>query len=194
MSMSERRVHVVFSTAGFKGGGKPCRKTSETAALRRGIQKASRTYPGSRPSHWCTSLGLLSIELPEPPSVAYAFAQFFNSRCCVRSKWFIISLHNSLLISNFLREVICCNIKDRSGSTKRFSWEFMIVEPEPIEGQPWGGFPRKMLKFAPLLSCQVKSRGLRSKAWHPNIQLTIRLPSWRFSCTVHSRLLSTVSH
>ena len=43
LSVSERRVHVVFSTAGFKGGGKPCRKTGETAALRRGIQKTSRT-------------------------------------------------------------------------------------------------------------------------------------------------------
>ena len=33
MSVSVRRVHVVLSTAGFKGGGKPCRKTHETAAL-----------------------------------------------------------------------------------------------------------------------------------------------------------------
>ena len=40
MSVPVRRVHVVLSTAGFKGGGKPCRKTRETAALRRGIQKA----------------------------------------------------------------------------------------------------------------------------------------------------------
>ena len=39
-SMSVRRVHVVVSTAGFKGGGKPCRKTRDTAALRRGVQKA----------------------------------------------------------------------------------------------------------------------------------------------------------
>ena len=38
MSVSARRVHVVFSTAGFKGGGKPCHKTRETGALRRGIQ------------------------------------------------------------------------------------------------------------------------------------------------------------
>ena len=30
MSVSVRRVNVVFSTAGFKGGGKPCRKTRET--------------------------------------------------------------------------------------------------------------------------------------------------------------------
>ena len=34
LSVSVRRVHVVFSTVGFKGGGKPCLKTRETAALR----------------------------------------------------------------------------------------------------------------------------------------------------------------
>ena len=33
----------VLWTAGFKGGGKPCHKTRETATLRRGIQKTSRT-------------------------------------------------------------------------------------------------------------------------------------------------------
>ena len=33
--MSVRTVHVAFSTAGFKGGGKPCRKSRETAALNR---------------------------------------------------------------------------------------------------------------------------------------------------------------
>ena len=38
MSVTVRKVHVVLWTAGFKGGGKPCRKTRETAALRRGIQ------------------------------------------------------------------------------------------------------------------------------------------------------------
>ena len=43
LSVSMYWVHVVFSTAGFKGGGTPCRKTRETAALRGGIQKASRT-------------------------------------------------------------------------------------------------------------------------------------------------------
>ena len=43
LSGSMRRVHDVLSTARFKGGGKPCRKTRETAALRRGIRKASRT-------------------------------------------------------------------------------------------------------------------------------------------------------
>ena len=43
MSVSVRRLHVVLSTAGFKGEGKPCRKTRETAALRRGIQKSSVT-------------------------------------------------------------------------------------------------------------------------------------------------------
>ena len=36
--VSVRRVHVVLWTAGFKGGGKACLKTRETAALRRGIQ------------------------------------------------------------------------------------------------------------------------------------------------------------
>ena len=41
--LSVRRVHVVLSTAGFKDGGKPCRKTRKTAALRRGIQRTSRT-------------------------------------------------------------------------------------------------------------------------------------------------------
>ena len=41
---SVRRVHVAFSTAGFKGGGKPRPRTRETAALWRGVQKASRTY------------------------------------------------------------------------------------------------------------------------------------------------------
>ena len=43
MLVSVRRVHVVLSTAGFKGGGKPCHKTREAAAMRRGIQKTSRT-------------------------------------------------------------------------------------------------------------------------------------------------------
>ena len=32
MPVSVRRVLVVLSTAGFKGGGKPCPKTRETAA------------------------------------------------------------------------------------------------------------------------------------------------------------------
>ena len=32
--MSVRRVNVLFSTAGFNGGRKPCPKTRETAALR----------------------------------------------------------------------------------------------------------------------------------------------------------------
>ena len=43
MSVSVRRVHVVLSTGRFKGGGKPCHKTHETAALRRGIQKTLST-------------------------------------------------------------------------------------------------------------------------------------------------------
>ena len=43
LSVSVRRADVVFSTAGFKGGGKPCPWTRETAALQRGIQKVPRT-------------------------------------------------------------------------------------------------------------------------------------------------------
>ena len=46
LAVSVRRVHIVFSTAGFKGGEKQCSETRENAALRRGIQKASRTWPG----------------------------------------------------------------------------------------------------------------------------------------------------
>ena len=38
-----RSVNVVFSTAGYKGGGKPCHNTRETPALWRGIQKALST-------------------------------------------------------------------------------------------------------------------------------------------------------
>ena len=41
LSVSVGRVHIAFSTAGFKDGGKPCLKTRETPALPRGIQKAS---------------------------------------------------------------------------------------------------------------------------------------------------------
>ena len=40
LSVSVRREDVVFSTAGFKGGEKPCPKTRATASLRRGIEKA----------------------------------------------------------------------------------------------------------------------------------------------------------
>ena len=43
MTVSVRRVHLVLSTAGFKGGEKLCPMTRETAALRRGIQETSRT-------------------------------------------------------------------------------------------------------------------------------------------------------
>ena len=39
LPVSVRRVHVVFSTAGFNGGGKPSPQTREIAVLRRGIQK-----------------------------------------------------------------------------------------------------------------------------------------------------------
>ena len=37
------RILVVHSTAGYQAGGKPCRKTRETAALRRSIQKTLST-------------------------------------------------------------------------------------------------------------------------------------------------------
>ena len=40
---SVRRVHVVFSTAGFKGEESRVVRRVTTAALRRGIQKTSRT-------------------------------------------------------------------------------------------------------------------------------------------------------
>ena len=43
LSVSVYTVHVVSSAAGLKGGGKPCPKTRETTALRRGVQKASLT-------------------------------------------------------------------------------------------------------------------------------------------------------
>ena len=43
LSVPVRRVHVVFSTAGFNGGGKPCYKPRETATLRRSNQHPSRT-------------------------------------------------------------------------------------------------------------------------------------------------------
>ena len=41
LSVPVRTVDVVLSTAGFKGRGKPCRKTRETAAPWRSIQKAT---------------------------------------------------------------------------------------------------------------------------------------------------------
>ena len=69
MSVSVRRLHVVLSTAGFKGEGKPCRKTRETAALRIGFQNTSRNLPGSNPSHRCASSGPLPIQLPERPRI-----------------------------------------------------------------------------------------------------------------------------
>ena len=56
LSVSARRVHAVFLTAGFQDGEKPCRKTRETTALRRGIHEVlRRMYPNSNPNHWCTS-------------------------------------------------------------------------------------------------------------------------------------------
>ena len=64
MSVSVRRVHVVFSTARFRGGGKPCPKTRVTNALRRGIQKVSCIQPCSNPSHRCISSRLCSLSYP----------------------------------------------------------------------------------------------------------------------------------
>ena len=46
LSVPVRRLHVVFSTAGFKGGEKPCSETRETTTTRKGILKASRTWLG----------------------------------------------------------------------------------------------------------------------------------------------------
>ena len=37
LSVSVRSVHVVFSNFGFQRGGKPCHKTYEATALRKGI-------------------------------------------------------------------------------------------------------------------------------------------------------------
>ena len=42
LSMLVRRVLVVFSTAGFKGEGKPCLKTCETTALRGVVQNGAQ--------------------------------------------------------------------------------------------------------------------------------------------------------
>ena len=55
LSVSVRRVYILFSSAWYKGGGKPCPKTRETAVLGRGTQKVSRTWPGSNSRHRCVS-------------------------------------------------------------------------------------------------------------------------------------------
>ena len=67
MSVSVRRVQVVFSTAAFKSGGKSCPKTRETVTLWRGIQKAPRNKLGLNPSHCCTSTQFVPTELTECP-------------------------------------------------------------------------------------------------------------------------------
>ena len=41
LSVSVRKVHVLFQAVAFKGGGKLCPNTRETAALRIGCQKTS---------------------------------------------------------------------------------------------------------------------------------------------------------
>ena len=62
------RIHVVFLTAGFKGGEKPCPKTRETAALRLGIQKASRSWVVKiEPKPLVHQHTALPTELPERP-------------------------------------------------------------------------------------------------------------------------------
>ena len=54
LSVLVLRVRAAFSTTGFEGIEKLCSKTNETPALRGYIPQASRTKPGSSPSHWCT--------------------------------------------------------------------------------------------------------------------------------------------
>ena len=44
MSVSVRRAHVVFSATRLKGGGKPCPKTRETAALQRSKKRPIFKY------------------------------------------------------------------------------------------------------------------------------------------------------
>ena len=56
LSVSVRRVHVVFPTAGFKGGRKPCPKTRETAKIRNCYEKSSGfeiTLPSSYKAFHC---------------------------------------------------------------------------------------------------------------------------------------------
>ena len=92
MSVSVRRVCRVLKSTVFKGGGKPCRKTRETATLRRGIQKAPCTQLDSDPSRWCTSSELLPIELSERPifpmriQFMYLFITVILLLCTVRSQ------------------------------------------------------------------------------------------------------------
>ena len=74
LSVLVRRIHVVFTIAGFKGGGKPCPKTHETATVRRDIQNPSRTKLGSNPRHWCTSSRFYHLSYPSALAVRIAIA------------------------------------------------------------------------------------------------------------------------
>ena len=49
LSVSVRGANVLFSTAVFMDGRKPCPKTRETTALRRGIQKSFTHLAGIEP-------------------------------------------------------------------------------------------------------------------------------------------------
>ena len=64
MSMPVRRLHVVLWTAGFNGGGKPCRKTHETAALRRDIQKTLAGFEPKPLERWLRALTHLATRAP----------------------------------------------------------------------------------------------------------------------------------
>ena len=71
LSLSVRRTHVVFSTAGFTGGGSRAPRQVKSPRYERHPESLAHLV-GSNPSHWCTSSRLLRIELPErPPSRDY---------------------------------------------------------------------------------------------------------------------------
>ena len=69
ISVSERRVHVVLSTAGFKGGGKPCHKTHETR--RHMLRRRHKTHAAERHPEDLTYLGGFK---PKPSSGAYNYS------------------------------------------------------------------------------------------------------------------------
>ena len=78
MSVSVRRVHVVFSTTGFKDGGKPCRKTSEPSRCGEASRKPRalnrvQTQAIGALAH----AGFLPIELPERPPIGGANEKTF---------------------------------------------------------------------------------------------------------------------
>ena len=67
MSLLVRRAHVVLSTAGFKGGGNPCRKTRETSCAAERHPENPVHLAGFELSHWRTSSALLPIGQPVCP-------------------------------------------------------------------------------------------------------------------------------